>query len=84
MTSTPKDERERERRDQLVACAETVAKLAKHREIEAANAPLVRYDLEVRRVLDTIVRRWTLLTPTRLTSTGAANTSSILSSRAGG
>jgi len=63
-----------ERRDQLVACAEAVAKLAKHRKIEALPARLIRHDREIRRVLDTIVRRWTLLTPPRFISTGAANT----------
>jgi len=56
MASTLKDER----RDQLVACAEAVAKLAKYRKIEAVKARLVRRDLQIRRVLDTIVRRWTL------------------------
>src|SRR5215472_2680059 len=65
--------RANERRDQLVACAEAVAKLAKHREIEAVHARLVRHDLEIRRVLDAIVRRWTLLIPSRFISTGASN-----------
>jgi hypothetical protein len=64
-----------ERREQLVACAAAVAKLAKHRKIEAIHARLVRHDLEIRRVLDTIVRRWTLLTPPRFISTGASNMS---------
>jgi hypothetical protein len=70
MASTP----QAERRSQLIACAEAVAKLAKHREIEPVLAQLVRDDLEIRRVLDTIVRRWTRLTPTRFISTAAANT----------
>jgi len=64
-----------ERRDQLVACAEAVAKLAKHREIKAVHARDVRHDLEIRRVLDTIVRRWTLPIPTSFISTGSARTS---------
>jgi hypothetical protein len=64
---------EAERRAQLIACAETVAKLAKHREIEAVHVNFVRTDLEIRPVLDTVVRRWTLLTPPRFISTGAAN-----------
>lgn len=36
---------EAERRAQLIACAEAVAKLAKHREIEAVHVRLVRADL---------------------------------------
>jgi hypothetical protein len=56
---------EAERRDQLLECAEAVAKLAKHREIEPIRAHLVRHDLEYRRVLEAIVRRWTKLTPIR-------------------
>jgi hypothetical protein len=64
---------EPERRAQLVACAEAVAKLASTRTIEAVHVGRVRDDLEVRPVLDTIVRRWTRLTPTRFISTAAAN-----------
>lgn len=59
---------EAERRAQLIACAEAVARLAKHRGIEPLPATLVRADLEIRSVLDTIVRRWTRLTPTHYTS----------------
>jgi hypothetical protein len=70
MASTPVAER----RAQLLACAEAVAKLATHREIEPVHVRFVRDDLEIRRVLDTVVRRWTLLTPTRFVSTAAANT----------
>jgi len=62
-----------ERRAQLIACAEAVAKLAKHRKIQPIPATLVRDDLEIRSVLDTVVRRWTLLTPTSFISTAAAN-----------
>lgn len=62
---------EAERRAQLLACAEAVAKLAKHREIKPIPATLVRNDLEIRSVLETIVRRWTRLTPTHYTSTAA-------------
>ena len=65
---------EAERRAQLIACAEAVAKLAKHRKIEPVHVSLVRDDLEIRPVLDTIVRRWTRLTPTRFISTAAAKT----------
>ena len=67
MASTP----EAERRAQLIACAEAVAKLAKNRGIEPLPATLVRADLEIRPVLDTIVRRWTRLTPTHYTSAAA-------------
>ena len=70
MASTP----EAERRAQLIGCAEAVAKLAKHRKIEPVHVRLVRADLEIRPVVDTIVRRWTRLTPTRFISTAAANT----------
>ena len=58
MTSTPKDER----RDQLIACASAVAKLAKHRKIEPVHVRLVRDDLEIRSVVDTSVKHWTQLT----------------------
>jgi hypothetical protein len=51
-----------------------VAKLAKHPgEIKAVLARHVKHDLEIRRVLDAIVRRWTLPIPPRYISTGAAN-----------
>jgi hypothetical protein len=69
MASTLQDER----RAQLVACAEAVAKLAKHQQIEAVRAGLVKDDLEIRRVLDTIVRRWSRLTPTSWISSAARN-----------
>jgi hypothetical protein len=62
---------EAERRTQLIACAEAVARLAKHREIEAVHVTFVKHDLEIRPVLDTIVRRWTRLTPTHYISTAA-------------
>src|SRR5215211_2344227 len=65
---------EAERRAQLIACAEAVAKLATHRKIKAVHVTFVKDDLEIRPVLDTIVRRWTRLTPTRFISTAAANT----------
>jgi hypothetical protein len=52
-----------------------VAKLAKHRNVEPVLALLVKHDRDIRPVLDTIVRRWTLLTrPKRVISTAAANT----------
>ena len=60
-----------ERRAQLIACAEAVARLARHREIEAVHVTFVKHDLEIRPVLDTIVRRWTRLTPTHYISTAA-------------
>src|SRR5438309_702940 len=55
---------EMDRRDQLIACAEAVAGLAHHRVIVPILATRVEHDLEVRRVLDTVVRRWSKLTPT--------------------
>jgi hypothetical protein len=61
---------ETERRDQLIACAEAVASLAKHREIEPVHVSFVRTDLEIRPVLETIVRRWSRLTPPHYISTG--------------
>jgi hypothetical protein len=64
---------ETERREQLIECAEAVSKLARHRNIEPVPALLVRHDRDIRPVLDTIVRRWTLLTrPKRVISTAAA------------
>lgn len=63
----------KKRRDQLIKCAEAVAKLAEHRDIIPVLAGHVRHDREIRRVLDTVVRRWTLMVPTRFISTAAAN-----------
>jgi hypothetical protein len=54
-----------ERKAQLIACAEAVADLAEYRDIEAQHVRFVTYDLEIRPLLDTVVRRWTRLTPTR-------------------
>jgi len=65
--------RAKDRRDQLLMCARAVAKLAKHRKIEAMVAGLVEHDLEIRRVLETVVRRWTKPIEPRYISTGAAN-----------
>jgi hypothetical protein len=70
MARTP----EADRRAQLIACAVAVARLAKHREIKAVHVTSVRTDLEIRPVLEVIVRRWTLLTPTGFISTAAAKT----------
>ena len=55
-----------ERRVQLIALAEAVAELAENRNIKANRVHAVRDDLEIRPVLDTIVRRWTRLVPTTL------------------
>ena len=60
-----------ERRVQLITLAEAVAELAENRNIKAVRAVDVRDDLEMRRVLDTIVRRWTRLVPTTYTSAAA-------------
>lgn len=60
-----------DRQEQLLACAEAVAKLAKHRQIEAVHVRYVKHDLEIRPVLATVVRRWTLLTRPSFDSTAA-------------
>jgi hypothetical protein len=60
-----------ERRHQLLKCAEAVANLAEHRGIEPIRAHLVRHDREYRRVLETIVRRWSRLTEPQFISPGA-------------
>jgi hypothetical protein len=54
---------ERRRREQLLACADVLANLAEHRSIEPMRPGLVEHDLEIRRVLDTVVRRWSMLVP---------------------
>jgi hypothetical protein len=68
---------EAERRVQLLACAEAVAELAEHRQMEPVRPRLVKHDLEIRRVLETVVRRWTKLTPTRFVSSGALNSGEV-------
>jgi hypothetical protein len=63
------------RREQLLACADALANLAEHRSIEPMRPGLVEHDLEIRRVLDTVVRRWSKLVPIAYLSdsmTGAA------------
>jgi hypothetical protein len=50
-----------ERRAQLVGCAEAVARLARDRQIVAKHAGLVTSDVEVRAVLDAVIRRWSKL-----------------------
>jgi len=62
---------ETQRRKQLIACAEAVARLADHREIVPTLAALVEHDLEIRPVLETVVRRWSRLTPLQYTTVGA-------------
>ncbi len=64
-------ERMEKRRDQLIACAEAVAKLADHREIKPVHVRRVKHDLDIRPVLEAIVRRWTKSVPTRFESVGA-------------
>jgi hypothetical protein len=54
---------EARRREQLLACADALANLAEHRSIEPRRPSFVEYDLEIRRVLDTVVRRWSKLVP---------------------
>jgi hypothetical protein len=48
-----------DRRAQLLACAQAIAPLATNREIKAVHVSKVEADHEIRRVLETIVRRWT-------------------------
>src|SRR5690348_14527234 len=62
---------EAHRRAQLIACAEAAAALAEDRDIEARHVTSVLHDQEVRSVLDTVVRRWTRLVPTRYISAAA-------------
>jgi hypothetical protein len=57
-----------------LSCAEAVAGLATHRNIQVVHARLVKYDVDIRPVLEAVIRRWTLLLPTSLQSTGAAST----------
>lgn len=59
------------RRVELIALAEAVAQLAGNRDIKAVSVHYVRDDLEIRPVLDTIVRRWTRLVPTTYISADA-------------
>jgi len=73
MASTPKEELQEKRQAQLLACAKAAAKLAKHRDIKPILAGHVIHDLEIRRVLDTVVRRWTLMVETSFVSAAAAN-----------
>jgi hypothetical protein len=63
--------RRTQRQAQLIVCAQAVAELAKHREIQPLRVHDVEHDLEIRAVLGTIVRRWT--TPARYISTAAVN-----------
>ena len=49
---------ERARREDLIAAAELVAGLARHRDIEAGPVRLIREDQGLRRVLDTVVREF--------------------------
>jgi len=50
-----------DRREQLIACAEAVAALATNRNIVAQHVSKVEADHEVRRVLDAIVKRFSVL-----------------------
>ena len=59
------------RRAQLVGCAEAVARLATDRQIETQHAGFVTSDVEVRAVLDTVIRRWSKLERPRYTTTDA-------------
>jgi hypothetical protein len=56
----------------LIDLSEAVAKLAKYRDIKPTNVHQVRDDLEIRPLLDTIIRRWTKLVPTEFITPAAA------------
>lgn len=60
-----------ERRDQLMACASAVAAIATHRAIGTQHAVAVKDDVEVRPVLETVIRRWTRLVEPTFMSGGA-------------
>lgn len=60
-------------RQQLLACAKAVAELAEYREIKAMHVSGVDHDLEIRPLLTTVIRRWSLIEPvTDITDEAAA------------
>jgi hypothetical protein len=61
------------RREQLLASADALANLAKHRSIEPVRPRLVEHDLGIRRMLDTVVRRWSNLVPITYISDSMTN-----------
>lgn len=60
------------RSSQLLACARAVATLATKRDISPVHVSKVEADHEIRRVLETIVRRWTKLVEPRYESAAGA------------
>jgi hypothetical protein len=64
-------QRRTQRQAQLIACAQAVAELAEHREIQPLRVHDVEHDLEIHAVLGPIVRRWK--TPASYISTAGAN-----------
>jgi len=50
-----------EQLEELVRCAEVVARLAEHRHIEPVHVSKVKHDRQIRKVLDSIVRLYTRL-----------------------
>ncbi len=64
-------QRRTRRQAQLIACAQAVAELAEHREIQPLRVHDVEHDLEIHAVLGAIVRRWK--TPASYISTAAVN-----------
>jgi hypothetical protein len=58
-----------QRQAQLIACAQAVAKLATHRELQPLRVHDIEHDLEIHAVLGAIVRRWK--TPATYISTAA-------------
>jgi hypothetical protein len=58
-------------KDQLIACAQAVAGLAENRKITPMLVHHVEHDLEIRAVLDRIIRRWSKLAPITYTTEAA-------------
>ena len=57
-----------ERRRQLLACAQAISAPAANRNIKPVHVSQVISDLEILRVLETVVRRWTKFVPATLSS----------------
>lgn len=63
-----------ERRVQLILCAEAVAAVAEFRSIAPRMTAAVKEDVEVRPLLETVVRRWSRLVKPTFVSAGGAGT----------
>jgi hypothetical protein len=58
-------------REQLIACAKAVARLAENKQITPVLVHQVEHDREIRAVLDRIIRRWSNLVPVMYTTEAA-------------